>query len=90
MRDFIELFVSYIVAVSRLLLLTLLCFISGMHQIIFNRVEVCNVGLYYLPLRFDRDKISYINNLNMSNLYLIQPYEDENYEEGEDFQDEQE
>jgi hypothetical protein len=48
--------------------------VNGLQQILFNRVEICNVGFSYLPLRKDRENISYINKLNLGNTDLIKPY----------------
>ena len=81
MKDFIENVISYIIAILRFLFLLIIMLLNGLQQIIFNRIEICNIGFSYVPIRKDRDKISYINKLNLENVDLIKPYnisEDDN------------
>jgi len=73
MRDFFDTLLSYVIATVRLFILTLIALLNGLHQIIFNRVEICNLSFHFLPLRKDRENISYINKLNMNNTDLIYP-----------------
>lgn len=60
------------VAITRLLLLNLIMFLNGIHQIIFNSSEVTNVSLLIRPNTLARDKLSYIDNLRLANMDLAQ------------------
>ena len=57
---------------------------EGLNLILFSRNEVCGVVIKVLPLRADRDKLSYIENLSMNNLDLM-TYQnmDEDYPESD-------
>ena len=74
MKEFFDNVLSYLIAVIRLIFLVLIMLVNGLQQILFNRVEICNVGFSYLPLRKDRENISYINKLNLGNTDLVRPY----------------
>ena len=82
MKDGLELFFSWFIAVSRLILLCFILLVEGLHHILFTRSEVCAIVLKVIPLRVDRDKISYVENLAMNNLDLMAS-QDEYYEDEE-------
>lgn len=92
MRDFLETIFSYAIALLRLIFITAITFLGGLHMILFNSVEVCNVMMYSLPLRKDRKNLAYIDKLNMSNIDLMQPpnfIPDEDFGEDEGLQGEE-
>ena len=68
---------SIFVAITRLLFLTFNMLISGLHLIIYNKIEICNVEMQGLPWRCDRDKmneqISFVDKLYRDNPDLIDP-----------------
>lgn len=66
---------SYIVALGRLFIWTLLTFLSGLQRILFTRSEVVRVELRISPLRCDikdtDEKLAYIDKLCLENPDLI-------------------
>lgn len=88
---------SYVIAVLRLLIWTLLFFLSGLQRTLFVRSEVCGVDFKAMPLRCDMeetdDKLAYIDKLCLENPDLIEAIEDDSpiddidmdiHDEGED------
>lgn len=71
MKDKIELVGSWCIAVVRLILVCFILLVEGLHHIFFSRNEICGVILRVLPIRVDRDKIAYMDNLAMNNLDLM-------------------
>lgn len=66
MREFLSNLLSYAIAIFRLLLLQVTVFFNGLHHILFNRVEICRVTLSMIPLKVDRDKLSYLDKLALN------------------------
>ena len=66
MREFLSNLLSYAIAILRLLLLQVTVFFNGLHHILFNRVEICRVTLSMIPLKVDRDKLSYLDKLALN------------------------
>lgn len=99
--DLIRFILSTIFATFRLLSLTFVLLVSGMHGIIFNRSEVVGVTMHTLPLSVDRDKVSYLDDLErrssdatfgLPDNYMAPPFrEDDGYYErqpdSDDFDD---
>ena len=94
---FFYLMFSYLVAISRLILWTILLFFSGLQRILFLRNEVVSVEFKVIPLLCDRkdtkEKLAYIDKLCMENPDLAEISEevmDEvmNEDNFEDFDDE--
>ena len=84
---------SYLVAISRLILWTILLFFSGLQRILFLRNEVVSVDFKVIPLLCDRkdtkEKLAYIDKLCMENPDLAEISEEVMDEDNfEDFNDE--
>lgn len=79
MYDFLNLLGSWFIAICRLILLCFILFIEGLHYILFSRTEVSSIVLKVIPIRVDRDKLSYVDNLAMNNLDLMGYQGDDNY-----------
>ena len=69
--SFLYLMYSYIVALCRLVLWTILMFFSGLQRTLFMRSEVVSVEFRVIPLLCDRkdtkDTLAYIDKLCMEN-----------------------
>lgn len=59
-----------LIAILRLLMLQLVFFTSGLHQILFNKVEISNISLVLIPQRRERDKLSFVDDLYINNIDL--------------------
>lgn len=70
LREFLALLWQTFAALCRLLLLSIIFILNGVHQIIFNKNEVINVVLQVLPNNNERDKMSYIMSLVKNNVDL--------------------
>jgi hypothetical protein len=66
MKELFSNLLSYMIAILRLLLLQVTVFFNGLHHILFNRVEICRVTLSMIPLKVDRDKLSYLDKLALN------------------------
>lgn len=66
---------SYIIALARLVIWTILTFFSGLQRTLFVRSEVVGVELKVAPLRCDMEdtdeKLAYIDKLCMENPELV-------------------
>ena len=88
---------SYLVAISRLILWTILLFFSGLQRILFLRSEVVSVDFKVIPLLCDRkdtkEKLAYIDKLCMENPDLAEISEEvmdeDNFEDFDDEDDEE-
>ena len=88
---------SYLVAISRLILWTILLFFSGLQRILFLRNEVVSVDFKVIPLLCDRkdtkEKLAYIDKLCMENPDLAEISEEvmdeDNFEDFDDEDDEE-
>lgn len=52
-------------------MLQLVLFVTGLHHILFNRMEVSNIQLMVVPQRRDRDRLSFVDDLKANNFDLI-------------------
>ena len=52
-----------IIAILRLIMLQLVLFVTGLHHILFNRMEVSNIQLMAVPQRRDRDRLAFVDDL---------------------------
>lgn len=84
MKDELKLIGSWCIAIVRLLLVCFILFVEGLHHILFSRNEVCGVVLRVVPIRSDRDKLTFVENLAMNNLDLM-AYQNE--DEGMEYTD---
>ena len=60
-----------IIAILRLIMLQLVLFVTGLHHILFNRMEVSNIQLMAVPQRRDRDRLAFVDDLKANNFDLI-------------------
>ena len=78
-------FGSYLIAVARLIIWTILVFFSGLQRTLFMRSEVIGVDIKVAPLRSDLkdadDKLAYIDKLCIENPDLVDVVEDEFYDD---------
>lgn len=85
--DFCKVVGSYIVAVCRLVLWTVIFFFTGLQRTLFMRSEVVGIEFKVVPLRCDiadtDEKLAYIDKLCMENPDLVECVEEE-YEENSD------
>ena len=70
-RKFLKELLSYIVALARLVVWTIIFFFSGLQRTLFTRNEVAGVNMKLLPLRCDMEdvdeKLAYIDKLCIEN-----------------------
>ena len=82
-------FVSYVIAIARLIVWTILVFFSGLQRTLFMRSEIVGVELKVSSLRSDLkdtgEKLAYIDKLCMENPELSKLYEGDEYSDDEDF-----
>lgn len=75
--------ISYLIALARLIIWTILVFFSGLQRTLFMRSEVVGVELKVTSLRSDLkdtdDKLAYIDKLCLENPDLMEVMEDEYY-----------
>ena len=73
--DFLYLMLSYFIALSRLVLWTVLFFFSGLQRTLFLRGEVVCVEFKTIPLKCDREdtgeKLAYLDKLCLENPDLV-------------------
>ena len=88
---FFNLVLSYLIALGRLLLWTVIFFFSGLQRTLFMRSEVDYVEFRVIPLRCDcqeaDDKLAYIDKLCTENpdLNIVDDIpEDGNFDEGDE------
>ena len=81
-------FVSYVIAVARLIIWTILVFFSGLQRTLFMRSEVVGVDLKVSPLRSDMkdtgEKLAYIDKLCIENPDLAELSEEDYFDNEED------
>ncbi len=87
MKDTLGLIGSWLIAIFRLLLVCFILFVEGLHHILFSRNEICGVVMRVVPIRVDRDKLSYIENLTMNNLDLMDAQADDGIDYTDDGSD---
>lgn len=63
-KEFFKQVFSFFRALARLVLLTIIFFIDGFHNVLFARREICDYEYIFNYLSADEDKISYIEKLN--------------------------
>lgn len=89
---FFKIFGSYVRALSRLLVWTILMFFSGLQKTLFSRMEVAGVDIKLVPLRCDReevnDKLAYIDKLCIENPDLAEMAESAYLDDELDYFDE--
>ena len=81
-------FISYVIALARLVNWTILVFFSGLQRTLFMRSEVAGVDLKVVPLRSDMkdtdDKLAYIDKLCLENPDLVDVVEEDFYGDKDD------
>ena len=67
---------SYFIAISRLIFLNMLFFLSGLQQILYTRCEIVNIEMKAVPLRCDitkaNENVSYLEKLCSENPDLVE------------------
>ena len=96
-QEFLKVFWSYIVALLRLVVWTIILFFSGLQRTLFTRSEVVGVDMKLAPLRCDLEdvdeKLAYIDKLCIENPDLAEMAEQaylEDMKEDEDYFDDSE
>ena len=90
-QKFLKVFWSYVMALARLIIWTIIFFFSGLQRTLFTRNEVCGVDMKLLPLRCDMEdvdeKLAYIDKLCIENPDLAEMAEQTYLEDDEKFFD---
>lgn len=83
-QEFFKVFNSYIIALARLVVWTVIFFFTGLQRTLFMRSEVVSVEFRVTPLRCDMqeadDKLAYIDKLCIENPDLAVAVEDEEFD----------
>lgn len=83
-KDFFKVLFSYIIAVARLFVWTIIFFFTGLQRTLFMRSEIVSVEFRVTPLRCDMeeadDKLAYIDKLCTENPDLAVAVEDEEFD----------
>ena len=90
--EFLEVFISMVIAILRLLFLCATLLMSGLQIVIFTRTEVCNLEMKGMPWRCDRqkmnDQLAFVDKMYLENPDLFEGGETnfppEDTEDGED------
>lgn len=87
-KEFLNVFTSAVIAILRLLFLAVGLIASGLHLIIFSRLEICNIELKGLPYRCDREKdmqnMAFIDKLVLENPDLLDYADDQRAKDDRD------
>ena len=71
----LEEFSSILIAIARLVFLTFVMFLSGLQIILFNGIEICNLEMKAIPLRYkirrDGDAIAFLDKMAIENPELL-------------------
>lgn len=96
-QKFLKVLWSYVVAISRLIIWTIILFFSGLQRTLFTRSEIVGVDMKLMPLRCDMEdadeKLAYIDKLCIENPDLAEMAEQaylEDIKKDEDFFDDSE
>lgn len=65
---FFKSLLGYLVACLRLFYLAIIFVVTGIYNIIFNKLEIVGIVLKSIPIKMDRDKVSYIDRLISNNI----------------------
>lgn len=81
LESFLKVLFSYLIALGRLLVWTIIFFFTGLQRTLFMRSEVVCVEFKVTPLRCDMEEadknLAYIDKLCLENPDLIEAVEDE-------------
>lgn len=81
LEGFFKVFSSYIVALARLVVWTIIFFFTGLQRTLFMRSEVVSVEFKVTPLRCDMEEadnnLAYIDKLCLENPDLVEAVEEE-------------
>lgn len=96
-KRFFSVLFSYIIALARLVVWTLVFFFSGLQRVLFTRAEIVSMNFAITPLRCDMEetgeKIAYLDKLCMDNPDLAEvigeeevdmPIDDINFDDTDD------
>lgn len=89
-KEFLSSVISALIAISRLFFLTLSLLVNGLHIILFQRTEICNIEMKGRAWRCDEeklmDKVSFIDKVCYENPELLDIAQNEapTEEDGED------
>ena len=74
-KEFLNAFISALIAIIRLFFLAVGLIASGLHIILFNRMEICNIEMKGLAWRCDREKdmqnMAFIDKMVLENPDLL-------------------
>lgn len=84
LEGFFKVFSSYIIAVARLVVWTIIFFFTGLQRTLFMRSEIVMVEFKVTPLRCDMEEadrnLAYIDKLCLENPDLVEAVEDEEFD----------
>ena len=87
-KNFLKVFFSYVIAILRLIIWTIIFFFSGLQRTLFTRSEVLSLSFKLVPLRCDMEdtdeKLAYIDKLCFENPDLLGVMETEEMLDDED------
>lgn len=86
-KEFLNSCISALIAVLRLLFLAVGLIASGLHIILFNRMEICNIEMKGLAWRCDREKMadqmSFVDKVCLENPDLLDFADEQMKQEGQ-------
>lgn len=86
--NFFRILFSYIIALTRLVVWTVVFFFSGLQRTLFMKSEITGVDFRVMPLRCDAEdvnnKLSYLDKLCMENPELVDIIDEEDIPFGEE------
>lgn len=74
MGNFFNAVRDMIIATLRLIMLQIILFVTGIHHILFNSVEISNISLVMVPQRRNRDKLAFMDDLRANNFDLVKNF----------------
>ena len=93
-KEFLSAFMSVVIAILRLLFLAVGLIATGLHIILFNRMEICNIEMKGLAWRCDREKMadqmSFVDKICIENPDLLDYAEQQANEPPQDIDDDEE
>ena len=91
MGNFFNAVRDMLIATLRLVMLQIILFVTGIHHILFNSVEISNISLVMVPQRRNRDKLAFMDDLRANNFDLVKnfslPPAEANFKGDDEFDD---
>lgn len=64
MRNFLKITFSYVRALFRLTVLSIICFLRSLEMVVFNGVEIIAIAPVVGAMSYDNDKLALVDSLN--------------------------